>query len=140
MHQNNHPMNQEKFDSLFKNSNVFKGIDNTGGIWHYKPDDIIIDWLFAYRGHPRDFEENLERLQVKVFPANQLTQGIPTIPMSSERLVLVNADESAPDYAFTFLFSIDSKNRKVKVKIQDFPEIEDYQISEKERQGIEIAY
>lgn len=66
-----------------------------------------------------------------------MNSDIPPKVIGDMTTIIVNSD--MPEFAMTFLLTIDILNRKLKVKIKDFPQ-DGIGVITEERTGIEIQF
>jgi hypothetical protein len=131
---------KERFDQLINDNTVIKIYEPIGGVLAlYKPDEIIIDFVFMYTGHPGDHSLEPKRIIFKVFPLRQLSEAVPLpAAIGNYTGILTNADNS--DYAILFAIRINSEKRTVKMEIEAMPEMGEALITDEEKNGIEIVY
>lgn len=131
-------MTREKFDELINNPSIVKIDTVGGGIFKDSEDIVAIQFFFMHAG---DFTElpPKKRLYLSTFPLNNLIPEIKPYPIENNTLtILANADSY--EYALTYSLVIDSKERKIEVKMIDHPNVGMSLITKEETEGICVHY
>ena len=131
-------MNRENFDEMLKNPSVIK-IDTVGGGVFKDSDDIVaIQYYFIHGG---DFSElpPKKRLYLSTFPLERLIPEVRAYPVENNTLtILANADSY--EYALTYSLVIYPKERKIEIKLVDYPNIGSSLITQEEIDGVTLRY
>lgn len=132
-------MEKTIFESIINDKKAIKfGICNQQ-YFIYEPANLVIDFTFSHEGLPNNkFSYPNQRIKLLIFPISNLNINLPLKSVGVSTRIIVNSDNS--DYAMTFLLTIDSYNRKIKVIICDLPELGLYNLTDEEKNGIEIKY
>ncbi len=132
-------MEQELYRVYLNDKDVIK-FGKTGFVHLlYEPEDLIVYFEFVHGKYPdsygRDFNH---RIFLSSQPHSHLNLDIPPKVIGDMTTIIVNSD--MPEFAMTFLLTIDILNRKLRVKIKDLPQDGIGVITEEERTGIEIQF
>lgn len=132
-------MKKELFEKIIIDNKTIKFNANNFCFFRFKPDNIIIVFSFEHRGKLKEsFLDPNRRIDLSVGHFNQFDKTTAYKEIEETSIILVNSDDF--NYAMTFLLTVDPINRIVKVQIQDTPEFAWEDITEEERNGIEIGY
>jgi len=132
-------MRKSRFDELLEDRSVAKINTIGGGIFKDQKDEVAIQFLFMHAGDlachtlpPK------KRIFLSAFPYKNLIKEIQAYPIRDNIIILANADTF--EYSLTYLLSIDSAERTIKVKILDEPNVGDRFITQEEVNGITVSY
>ncbi len=132
-------MGKELIESIINDNKTIKFGEWNGQYFIFESANLVVGFFFMHRGYPKNyFTEPDRRIILSVFPHSNLNVDIPLKVIEETTRIIVNSDH--PDYAMTFLLTIDVVNRKVKVKVNDMPVLGQSIITDEEKSGIEIEY
>ncbi len=132
-------MEKHLIESIISDNKAIKFLQWSGQYFFFEPENLVIGFFFMHRGYPKNyFSDPDRRIILSVLPRGNLNIDIPLKSIEDTTKIMVNSDH--PDYALTFLLTIDIGNRKVKVIINDMPELGKSIITNEEINGIEIEY
>lgn len=132
-------MEQELYRNYYDDTDVIK-FGKTGYVHLlYEPEDLIINFEFSHSknldSYCIDFNH---RIFLSAHPHLQWNLKSPPKHYLDATTIMVNSD--MPEFAMTFLLTIDILNSVIKVKIKDLPQVGLGIITEEERTGIEIQF
>lgn len=132
-------MDKNRFEELVSNDRTLLFGSLGGAVISDKKNQVAIELIFAYNGLPHNF--NLvpkKRICLSAFSIEDLSEGISTFPMADSIIVVGNADMEV--YAISYELTTDLKQRRVRIKVLDMPELGDQFITDEEKNGIEVNY
>lgn len=131
-------MKKERFKELTGSNVVIRFNEKNHGYFVNNETNLVINFSYKHNVSTiHTFQENAPRITLKVISSEHLKKDIPLIKINKDTLIMVNSNQEY-EYALTFNLQIDEINRKVKVKIHDFPELGQGLITKEEIDGIEL--
>lgn len=132
-------MEKSKFDSIISDQKSIKFEEGGGQHFLFEKENLVISFSFIHKSDSNlPISDPESRIALTVSPLDNLSGDMPLKTIGVSTQILVNADNH--DYALTFLLKIDMPNRKVKVMIEDLPEMGQNIVTDEERNGIEVPY
>jgi hypothetical protein len=132
-------MEKNRFDELVNNDKILLFAGLGGAVISDKKNQVAIELIFGYNGLPHNFNiVPKKRIYLSAFSIEDFSEAISTFPMADSIIVVGNADME--DYAISYELTTDLKQRRVRLKLLDMPELGEQFITDEEKAGIEVKY